>query len=128
MLSSQHIAPPFRTSVCEGFPVTSPACLETLFPLAFHAKIIRHREHVAHRVGVNPGLTLVALSGNHPLERDLAVIHDDVNRWNGLPVADGLARMAELSASRFASPEAQEGMAAFAEKREPRWVAELRAT
>ena len=46
----------------------------------------------------------------------------------GLPVADGLARMAELSASRFASPEAQEGMAAFAEKREPRWVAELRAT
>jgi 1,4-dihydroxy-2-naphthoyl-CoA synthase len=30
--------------------------------------------------------------------------------------------MAELSASRFASQEAQEGMAAFAEKREPSWV------
>jgi methylglutaconyl-CoA hydratase len=40
----------------------------------------------------------------------------------GLPVADGLARMAELSASRFASAEAQEGMAAFADKREPSWV------
>jgi methylglutaconyl-CoA hydratase len=40
----------------------------------------------------------------------------------GLPVGEGLARMAELSASRFASPEAQEGMAAFAEKREPGWV------
>ncbi len=40
----------------------------------------------------------------------------------GLPVADGLARMAELSASRFASAEAQEGMAAFAEKRQPSWV------
>jgi methylglutaconyl-CoA hydratase len=39
-----------------------------------------------------------------------------------LPVAEGLARMAELSASRFASPEAQEGMAAFAEKREPSWI------
>jgi methylglutaconyl-CoA hydratase len=40
----------------------------------------------------------------------------------GLPVADGLAQMAELSASRFASPEAREGMAAFAEKRDPGWV------
>jgi methylglutaconyl-CoA hydratase len=40
-----------------------------------------------------------------------------------LPVADGLARMAELSAERFASAEAQEGMAAFAEKRDPSWVA-----
>jgi methylglutaconyl-CoA hydratase len=40
----------------------------------------------------------------------------------GLPVADGLARMAELSASRFASPEAREGMAAFAEKRDPGWI------
>jgi methylglutaconyl-CoA hydratase len=40
----------------------------------------------------------------------------------GLPVADGLARMAELSASRFASQEAQEGMAAFADKRQPSWI------
>lgn len=40
----------------------------------------------------------------------------------GLPVAEGLARMAELSATRFASPEAQEGMAAFAEKRQPSWI------
>jgi methylglutaconyl-CoA hydratase len=39
-----------------------------------------------------------------------------------LPMADGLARMAALSADRFASAEAQEGMAAFAEKRSPKWV------
>jgi methylglutaconyl-CoA hydratase len=39
-----------------------------------------------------------------------------------LPLATGLARMAELSAARFASPEAQEGMAAFADKREPTWA------
>lgn len=39
-----------------------------------------------------------------------------------LSLADALASMAELSASRFASAEAREGMAAFAEKREPSWV------
>lgn len=39
-----------------------------------------------------------------------------------LALADGLARMAELSAQRFASPEAREGMAAFAEKRDPHWA------
>ncbi|HEX4660268.1 MAG TPA: enoyl-CoA hydratase-related protein, partial [Streptosporangiaceae bacterium] len=39
-----------------------------------------------------------------------------------LPVADGLARMAKLSAERFASAEAQEGMAAFAQKRDPAWA------
>jgi methylglutaconyl-CoA hydratase len=39
-----------------------------------------------------------------------------------LPVAAGLARMAELSAERFASAEAREGMAAFAEKRDPSWA------
>ncbi len=42
-----------------------------------------------------------------------------------LPVADGLARMAELSADRFASREAREGMAAFAEKRDPSWTVRL---
>jgi methylglutaconyl-CoA hydratase len=39
-----------------------------------------------------------------------------------LPVADGLARMARLSAERFASAEAREGMTAFAEKRDPSWL------
>jgi methylglutaconyl-CoA hydratase len=38
------------------------------------------------------------------------------------PVPEALARMAALSADRFASAEAQEGMAAFAEKRDPAWV------
>src|ERR1022692_4109339 len=36
--------------------------------------------------------------------------------------ADGLRRMAELSASLFGADEAREGMTAFAEKREPAWV------
>jgi methylglutaconyl-CoA hydratase len=39
-----------------------------------------------------------------------------------LPVAEGLARMARLSADRFASAEGQEGMAAFAERRDPSWA------
>jgi methylglutaconyl-CoA hydratase len=39
-----------------------------------------------------------------------------------LPVAEGLARMARLSADRFASAEAQEGMASFAERRDPSWA------
>jgi methylglutaconyl-CoA hydratase len=38
------------------------------------------------------------------------------------PFAAGLAQMAEVSADRFASAECQQGMAAFAEKREPGWV------
>jgi methylglutaconyl-CoA hydratase len=38
------------------------------------------------------------------------------------PFATGLAHMAEVSASRFASAECQQGMAAFAEKREPSWA------
>ncbi len=37
--------------------------------------------------------------------------------------ADGLAKMAELSGTYFGSAEAREGMAAFAEKRDPSWVA-----
>jgi methylglutaconyl-CoA hydratase len=37
-------------------------------------------------------------------------------------VADGLHRMAELSAVMFAGDEAREGMTAFAAKREPAWV------
>jgi methylglutaconyl-CoA hydratase len=39
-----------------------------------------------------------------------------------LPVAEGLARMAEISAARFASAEAREGIAAWAEKRDPAWT------
>jgi methylglutaconyl-CoA hydratase len=42
---------------------------------------------------------------------------------NSMPVATELARMAEISAARFASEEAREGMAAFAQKREPGWAA-----
>jgi methylglutaconyl-CoA hydratase len=39
-----------------------------------------------------------------------------------LPLAEGLDRMAALSAKRFACAEAQEGMAAFTARRDPSWV------
>ena len=53
----------------------------------------------------------------------LAVTKTVLREANSMPVADELARMAEISAARFASEEAQEGIAAFAGKREPSWVA-----
>lgn len=40
----------------------------------------------------------------------------------GMPVEEGLERMGALSASLFASEEAREGIAAFLEKRDARWV------
>ncbi|MFL6055459.1 MAG: enoyl-CoA hydratase family protein [Actinoallomurus sp.] len=40
----------------------------------------------------------------------------------GSSVQEDFARMAELSAERFASEEAREGIAAFLEKRDPRWI------
>jgi methylglutaconyl-CoA hydratase len=39
-----------------------------------------------------------------------------------MTVEEGFARMAELSADRFASDEAKEGIAAFLGKRDPRWL------
>jgi enoyl-CoA hydratase/carnithine racemase len=41
----------------------------------------------------------------------------------GRPLAEALAEMSTLSEALFRGPEAAEGMAAFAEKRPPRWVA-----
>jgi methylglutaconyl-CoA hydratase len=53
----------------------------------------------------------------------LAAAKEVLREVPGMPLAEGLERMAELSASRFASAEAREGMAAFAAKREPDWAA-----
>jgi methylglutaconyl-CoA hydratase len=39
-----------------------------------------------------------------------------------MDVEEGFAQMAELSAERFGSDEAREGIAAFLEKRDPRWI------
>jgi methylglutaconyl-CoA hydratase len=39
-----------------------------------------------------------------------------------MDVTEGFARMAELSAERFGSDEAKEGISAFLEKRDPRWL------
>lgn len=41
---------------------------------------------------------------------------------SGLSMADDFAAMSRLSATHFASPEAAEGIAAFREKRRPRWA------
>jgi methylglutaconyl-CoA hydratase len=54
----------------------------------------------------------------------LAVTKQLLRDVPGLSLADGLNRMAEVSASRFGSAEAREGMAAFAERRQPSWAAE----
>jgi len=40
----------------------------------------------------------------------------------GLPRDEAFERMRALSDELFAGPDAAEGMAAFAEKREPRWA------
>lgn len=40
----------------------------------------------------------------------------------GMPVEEGLEQMSALSAALFASEEAREGIAAFWEKRDPRWL------
>jgi methylglutaconyl-CoA hydratase len=53
----------------------------------------------------------------------LTVTKTVLREANTMPVAAELARMAQISAARFASEEARDGMAAFAEKREPSWVA-----
>jgi methylglutaconyl-CoA hydratase len=39
----------------------------------------------------------------------------------GMPVGEGFARATEMSAQKFASDEATEGIAAFREKRDPSW-------
>ncbi|MCK2217216.1 enoyl-CoA hydratase-related protein [Actinomadura sp. ATCC 31491] len=53
----------------------------------------------------------------------LAITKRLVREVPGLPFGEGLRRMTELSAERFASEEGQEGIAAFWEKRPPRWAA-----
>jgi len=45
-----------------------------------------------------------------------------VARVRALPAEEAFREMADLSTARFASEEAQEGMRAFAERREPAWV------
>ena len=55
-----------------------------------------------------------ALAGSKRLVRDVTA----------MPMDRALAEMAERSAQFFASEEAREGIAAFAEKRRPRWVTE----
>jgi methylglutaconyl-CoA hydratase len=52
----------------------------------------------------------------------LAITKRLVREVPALPFEEGLRRMTELSAERFTSEEGQEGIAAFWEKRPPRWV------
>lgn len=52
----------------------------------------------------------------------LAITKNLLRELPGVEFAEGLRRMAGLSAERFTSAEGQEGIAAFMEKRPPRWV------
>jgi methylglutaconyl-CoA hydratase len=52
----------------------------------------------------------------------LAITKSLTRSLAGLPAKDAFAQVAALSAARFASAEGQEGMRAFAEKRDPSWV------
>ncbi|WP_214412795.1 enoyl-CoA hydratase-related protein [Sphaerisporangium fuscum] len=54
----------------------------------------------------------------------LAITKQLVRTVPGLPVEEGMRRMAELSAQRFTSAEGQEGMRAFMEKRPAAWIPE----
>jgi methylglutaconyl-CoA hydratase len=52
----------------------------------------------------------------------LAITKRLVRQVPGMSFHEGLRRMTELSAQRFASEEGQEGIVAYAEKRQPKWV------
>ncbi|MEV1176356.1 enoyl-CoA hydratase-related protein [Nonomuraea sp. NPDC049784] len=52
----------------------------------------------------------------------LAITKRLVREVPGMPFEEGLRRMTELSAERFTSEEGQEGIAAFREKRPPKWA------
>jgi methylglutaconyl-CoA hydratase len=52
----------------------------------------------------------------------LAITKRLVREVPALPFEEGLRRMTELSAERFTSEEGQEGIAAFWEKRPPKWA------
>ncbi|MEO3814154.1 enoyl-CoA hydratase-related protein [Sphaerisporangium sp. B11E5] len=52
----------------------------------------------------------------------LAITKQLVRTVPALPVEEGLRRMADLSAERFTSPEGQEGIRAFMEKRPASWI------
>lgn len=52
----------------------------------------------------------------------LAITKELLRELPGAPFEESLHRMARLSAERFTSEEGQEGIAAFMEKRPPRWV------
>nr|WP_317135623.1 enoyl-CoA hydratase-related protein [Nonomuraea phyllanthi] len=52
----------------------------------------------------------------------LAITKRLVREVPGMPFEEGLRRMSELSAERFTSEEGREGIAAFMEKRPPRWA------
>ncbi|MBB5784666.1 enoyl-CoA hydratase-related protein [Nonomuraea jabiensis] len=54
----------------------------------------------------------------------LAVTKRMVREVPALSFEEGLRRMTELSAERFTSEEGQEGIAAFREKRPPKWAAQ----
>lgn len=115
--------------------VISVTVLPRLLPRAAHELFLTGEQFDAHRA-VAVGLVNSAV----PADR----LDDEVRRYTGLlalggptalaatkamlrrpaaaSMADDFAAMLELSARHFASQEGQEGIRAFAEKRQPTWV------
>src|SRR5262249_28940538 len=54
-----------------------------LFCFLFHPQIICHREYVGNALGLHFGDLLIHLARNHALQRDMAILHDDVNGRHG---------------------------------------------
>src|ERR1022692_184075 len=107
---------PMNSRTVPDDPVTrGDTFLEKLLPIAFHAKIVRHREHAAHRIGLNPSLILVAPSGNHPLERHLTASYDDVDRGTACMAQrsrPGLPKIVRYVVMRIPSPIEESGKTA----------------
>src|SRR5579883_2867957 len=92
---SKWKSPAARTSgVCKRGRDTGSASGKAAALLAFHSQIVLHREHTAHGVGAHPGQIFIRLGSHDADQRDMPVIHDDVDRRNGLQRVAVQARLA----------------------------------
>src|ERR1017187_10083188 len=51
--------------------------------LAFNLQIVLDVKSALNAFGAHPGYLLIHLIGDNAFQTDLAIFHDDVNRWRG---------------------------------------------